>query len=83
MIGKYERNEMSPSVDTAKALAKALDVSLDYLVGFTSTVVKDGRMNYRLELLEKLGKAERDRIMYVVDALLRDAQLIHTQQKLA
>ena len=32
IIGRYERNERTPSVDIAKRLAEALGVSLDYLV---------------------------------------------------
>ena len=30
IVGKYERDEMKPSIDTAKKLADALEVSLDY-----------------------------------------------------
>jgi ribosome-binding protein aMBF1 (putative translation factor) len=33
MIGKYERCEAVPSLDAAKKLADALEVSLDYLAG--------------------------------------------------
>ncbi|WP_205942306.1 helix-turn-helix domain-containing protein [Pedobacter sp. SYP-B3415] len=31
--GKYERDEVKPSIHTAKKLADALSVSLDHLVG--------------------------------------------------
>ena len=34
MIGKYERGDASPSIEAAKKIADALDVSLDYLVVF-------------------------------------------------
>jgi transcriptional regulator with XRE-family HTH domain len=33
MIDKYERGEAIPSIDAAKKIANALEVSLDYLVG--------------------------------------------------
>jgi transcriptional regulator with XRE-family HTH domain len=33
MIGKYERGEAAPSIDAAKKIADALEVSLDHLVG--------------------------------------------------
>ena len=33
MIGKYERNENSPSVEVLIKLAKVFDVSIDYLIG--------------------------------------------------
>jgi len=32
IIGKYERNEIKTSIDTAAKIADALEVSLDYLV---------------------------------------------------
>ncbi|NJS42111.1 helix-turn-helix transcriptional regulator, partial [Candidatus Gracilibacteria bacterium] len=33
MIGKYERGEAVPSIDAAKKIADAFEVSLDFLVG--------------------------------------------------
>jgi len=33
MIGKYERGEAVPSIEAAKKIADAFEVSLDYLVG--------------------------------------------------
>lgn len=33
MIGKYERGEAVPSIDEAKKIADAFEVSMDYLVG--------------------------------------------------
>jgi transcriptional regulator with XRE-family HTH domain len=82
VIGRYERNEITPSVEIAKKMADALEVSLDYLIGSTSLNLNK-KMLYRLELLENLGKEERDRILYVMDSLLRDAQLTDAHKKLA
>lgn len=82
VIGRYEREEITPSIDVAKKMADALDVSLDYLAGGTSTMVKDKKMLYRLELLQKVSQKERDTILHVLDALLQTAQLSTTQQKL-
>lgn len=31
IIGRYERNEVMPSIEVAAKIAEALDVSLDYL----------------------------------------------------
>lgn len=38
VIGRYERNEITPSVEIANKIALALDVSLDYLVGNNSVI---------------------------------------------
>ena len=72
--GRYERGDRIPSVETAKGIADALGVSLDYLVGDTSVVVKDRRMLYRLEVLDRVSPEHRDRILYTLDVLLKDAQ---------
>jgi transcriptional regulator with XRE-family HTH domain len=82
IIGRYERNEITPSVDMAAKIAEALGVSLDYLVGSVSVVVKDKKMLYRLELLEKVSAEDKHTILKVMDALLKEAQLTHTNKKL-
>ena len=82
VIGRYERQEITPSVEIAKKIADALDVSLDYLTGGSSLAIRDKRMLYRLELLYKVSKKERDTILHVMDSLLQTAQLNTTQQKL-
>ena len=64
-------------------MADALEVSLDYLTGSTSFLIQDKKMLYRLELLQKITQPERERILLVMDSLLRDAQINLTQQKLA
>ena len=33
IIGRYERNEIKPAIDTAKAIADALGVTIDFLLG--------------------------------------------------
>ncbi len=83
VIGRYERNEITPSIEVAAKIADALEVSLDYLTGGTGTIVKDKKMLYRLELLQKVSKQERETILHVMDSLLQTAQLTSTQQKLS
>ena len=68
VIGRYERDEITPSIEVAAKIANALEASLDSLTGGTSTVLKD--------------KKERDTILHVMDSLLQSAQLSTTQQKL-
>ena len=83
VIGRYERDEITPSVEIAKKISDALDVSLDYLIGSSNLLVKDKKMLYRLELLQKIEEQDRNIILKVLDSLLKDAQLTLTQQRLA
>ena len=74
IIGKYERDEMKPSIDTATRLATALEVSLDYLVGQSKTTVVDKSLLRRLEELVSLPDQDQKGILFALDGLLRDAK---------
>ena len=66
----------------AAKISEALEVSLDYLVGSSSVIVKDKKMLYRLELLEKISEEDKNTILKVVDSYLKEAQLNSTQNRL-
>ena len=74
IIGKYERDEMKPSIDTATRLATALEVSLDYLVGQSETAVVHKSLLRRLEELVSLPDQDQKGILFALDGLLRDAK---------
>lgn len=71
IIGKYERNEVKPSIEVAAKIADALEVSLDYLVGKTSVEV-DSKTLKRLQDIQKLNEQDRSTVLEMVDAFLRD-----------
>jgi transcriptional regulator with XRE-family HTH domain len=75
IVGKYERNEMKPSIETAKKLADALEVSLDYLVGEGELKVLDKRTLKWLEDIESLPNEDKEHIFYTIDNLIRAAKL--------
>jgi transcriptional regulator with XRE-family HTH domain len=76
IIGRYERGDMTPSVEVARKLARVLDVTVDYLVGEHDLpeVLKDPAMLDRWKALEEIAPEDRDRILYLVDGLIRDAR---------
>jgi transcriptional regulator with XRE-family HTH domain len=73
MIGKYERNEAVPSLEVAKKIADAFNVSLDYLVGEGQNVSFDKKMLNRLKAIDILSEKEKSHIMALLDAFLRDS----------
>lgn len=75
IIGKYERDEMKPSIETARKLSDALEVSLDYLVGDRDLKVLDKKTLQRLEDIEKLPDQDRQNIFYTLDNLIKAAKL--------
>ena len=73
VVGRYERAEMTPSVEIAAKLADALGVSLDYLTGRTSAAATaDDEALRRLEAIAQLPTERRRELFNVVDAYLRD-----------
>ena len=82
IVGRYERGDMKPSIEIATKIAEALEVSLDYLVGSANAVVKDKKMLYRLELLEKISPEDKNTILKVMDSLLKEAQTTNISKQL-
>lgn len=73
-VSKYERDEMTPSVDNAKRIADFYEVSLDYLVSpEIEAPVADAKMLSRIRELERLDEADRSTVIRVIDAFVRDA----------
>jgi transcriptional regulator with XRE-family HTH domain len=71
IIGRYERDEVKPSIEVAIKIAEALKVSLDYLVGKTSLEIDNTTLK-RIEEIGSLPNNEKEQIYLVVDALIRD-----------
>jgi len=65
---------MKPSIETAKKLADALAVSLDYLVGDGDLKVVDKKTIQRLEDIEKLPLEDKALIFYALDNLIKAAK---------
>jgi transcriptional regulator with XRE-family HTH domain len=72
MIGKYEREEAVPSIDAAKKIADALEVSLDYLVGEGINSKLDKKTLKRLEELELLEEDKKHTLFDLIDTYIRD-----------
>ena len=76
VIGKYEREEMIPSVEVAKNLAKLLNTTVGYLLGETkeTNVLKDPAMLRRLNEISALPEDDRHCILYTIDGLLQNVR---------
>ncbi|GAA5040145.1 transcriptional regulator [Marivirga lumbricoides] len=72
MIGKYERSDNSPSIEVIVKLAKAFDVSVDFLLGEGQNANFDKEMVKRLDQVESLPDQEKKRIFDYMDLIIRD-----------
>lgn len=76
IIGKYERDEIKPSIDTAAKIADALKVTLDFLVKDAEYQNIDNDVALkRLKLLEKLSKEDKAHIYALMDAFFAKSKL--------
>ena len=74
IVGKYERNEASPSIDIAKKIADAFDISLDYLVGEGVNSRYSTKTIKLIEDIEMLEPAVKDKLYFLANAIIRDAK---------
>lgn len=69
--GRYERNEVRPTIEMAVKIAQALKVSLDYLTG-NSDIELDKATLDRVQEVTKLSDKDKEYIFVTLDALIRD-----------
>jgi len=79
IIGKYERNERTPSVEIARKIALALNVSLDYLVGNIEDKL-DSKILKKIQEIQKLPSDDKNHLFYIVDNILQN---VRTKQAFA
>ena|SRR5690554_1067159 len=76
VIGKYERDEVKPSIDVVKKIAKILETTVAYLLGEDQNqdLFKDPAMMQRLKDINSLPIKDKECILYNLDAVLRDVK---------
>jgi len=77
VIGRYERDEMTPSIDVAKKIAKLLDTTVGYLFGEMEqeNVFKKPEMLKHFNEIESMNEEDRNHILYTLDALIKNVKI--------
>lgn len=70
IVGRYERNEIKPSIEVAAKIAEELSVTVDYLLGNSDKMVLDKKLIKRIEDIEALPTEEKDKVYYFIDMAL-------------
>jgi len=71
VIGRYERGDITPSVEVVSKIADALEVSVDYLLGKTKMEL-DKQALKRLEDISTLNPENKKFVFNLIDMALRD-----------
>jgi transcriptional regulator with XRE-family HTH domain len=74
IVGRYERGDAVPSIDIAKRMADAFEVSLDYLVGAAEKQINK-EMLHRIEEVDKMKPEEKKMIYTFLDAFITKTKL--------
>lgn len=74
VISRYERDEMTPSIETARRLAALLDTTVGYLLGESEEddLLKDQQMMQRLKELREFSEQEKQQVYFNLDAIIRE-----------
>lgn len=72
--GRYERNEVRPSIEMATKIADALGISLDYLVGKTDLELDNDTLK-RIVEISKMSKEDKGHVYAFLDAFIAKTRL--------
>ena len=77
VIGRYERDEMTPSIEVARKLSSILNTTVGYLLGETEqeNLLKDPDMVKRLNDIEKMKPEEKSHVLFALDAMIQKIKL--------
>ena len=69
VLGRYERNEVIPSIEIARNISDILNVSLDYLSGKIEVEI-DAEIQQRIIDVSKFSEGDKKNIFSVIDAFI-------------
>jgi transcriptional regulator with XRE-family HTH domain len=84
IISRYETNKTAPSIEVAKKMAEALQVSLDYLTELNNSLfINDVEMTKLLSDYDKLDNEEKITIKKIIRAFKFYSKIETTQQEMS
>ena len=72
IIGNYERNANTPSIEVVLKLAKAFNVTVDFLIGEGETASFDKDAVKRIEDIEKLDADTKKHLFFLIDNVIQN-----------
>lgn len=74
IVGNYERSANMPSVDVLLKLANTFNVSVDFLIGEGQMASYDKEVLRRIDDIEGLDSATRDKLFFLIDNVLQNVK---------
>ena len=66
IIGRYERNEIKPAIDTAKSIADVLGVTVDFLIS-GEAMIMDKQLLQKIKDIESFSDEEKIKVYELID----------------
>lgn len=74
IIGRYERDDATPSIEVAKKIADIFEVSLDYMAGSTEEELDKATLK-RLREVNRLSQEDKNMVYSFLDAFITKSKL--------
>jgi transcriptional regulator with XRE-family HTH domain len=72
IVGNYERNSNTPSIEMIIKIAKVFNVSLDYLIGEGQLSSYDKEVLKRIEDIDQLDQETRKNLFFLIDNVIQN-----------
>lgn len=72
IVGNYERNTNTPSIDILVKIAHVFNVSIDYLIGEGQLSSYDKEVLKRIEDIESLDQETRKNLFFLIDNVIQN-----------
>jgi transcriptional regulator with XRE-family HTH domain len=72
IIGNYERNANTPSIEVILKIAKVFNVSVDFLIGEGELSSFDKELLKRIEGIEKLDSDTKQHLFFLIDNVIQN-----------
>ena len=72
IVGNYERNSNTPSIERIIKIANVFNVSLDYLIGEGQLSSYDKEVLKRIEDIEHLDQETRKNLFFLIDNVIQN-----------
>lgn len=72
IIGNYERNANTPSIEVLIKLEKVFNVSVDFLIGEGELAALDKDLLKRIEDIEKLDEDTKKHLFFLIDNVIQN-----------
>jgi len=72
IIGNYERNANTPSIEVLLKLAKVFNVSIDFLIGEGELSSYDKEVLKRIDDIERLDPDTKQHLFFLIDNVIQN-----------